>query len=51
MESVKKRKGFRNDTDLTVSDLKLLCEEFKEIIKQTLNKEFPDDPKAQLWAA
>jgi pyruvate,orthophosphate dikinase len=49
MEAVKKRKGFRNDTELTVSDLKLLCEEFKEIIKQTLNKEFPDDPKAQLW--
>jgi pyruvate,orthophosphate dikinase len=49
MEAVKKRKGYRNDTDLTVSDLKLLCEEFKEIIRQTLNKEFPDDPKAQLW--
>jgi pyruvate,orthophosphate dikinase len=49
MEAVKKRKGFRNDTELTVSDLKLLCEEFKEIIRQTLNKEFPDDPKAQLW--
>ncbi|HYQ48087.1 MAG TPA: pyruvate, phosphate dikinase, partial [Thermodesulfovibrionales bacterium] len=49
MESVKRRKGHRSDTDLTVSDLKLLCEEFKEIIKQTLNKSFPDDPKEQLW--
>ncbi|NJD55645.1 MAG: pyruvate, phosphate dikinase [Nitrospirae bacterium] len=49
MEAVKKRKGFKSDTDLTVSDLKLLCEEFKEIIKQTLNKAFPDDPKEQLW--
>jgi len=49
MEAVKKRKGHKNDTDLTVSDLKFLCEEFKVIIKQTLNKEFPDDPKAQLW--
>ena len=49
MEAVKKRKGFKSDTDLTVSDLKLLCEEFKEIIKQTLNKPFPDDPKEQLW--
>ncbi|HYQ48525.1 MAG TPA: pyruvate, phosphate dikinase, partial [Thermodesulfovibrionales bacterium] len=49
MEAVKKRKGYRNDTDLTVSDLKLLCDEFKEIIKHTLNKPFPDDPKEQLW--
>ena len=49
MEAVKKRKGIKSDTDLTVSDLKLLCEQFKEIILQTLNKPFPDDPKEQLW--
>jgi pyruvate,orthophosphate dikinase len=49
MEAVKKRKGFKSDTDLTVSDLKLLCEQFKEIILQTLNTPFPDDPKEQLW--
>ncbi len=49
METMKKRKGHKSDTDLTVSDLKLLCEEFKEIIKQTLHRAFPDDPKEQLW--
>jgi pyruvate,orthophosphate dikinase len=49
MDTVKKRKGYKSDTDLTVSDLKLLCEEFKEIIKQTLHTAFPDDPKEQLW--
>ncbi len=49
METVKKRKGYKSDTDLTVSDLKLLCEEFKDIIKQTLHMAFPDDPKEQLW--
>lgn len=49
MDVIKKQKGYKTDTDLTVDDLKLLCEEFKRIIKQTLKKEFPDNPKDQLW--
>ncbi|TAN43131.1 MAG: pyruvate, phosphate dikinase [Nitrospirae bacterium] len=49
LEAVKKNKGYKSDTDLTVDDLKLLCEEFKVIIKHTLKKEFPDNPKDQLW--
>ncbi len=49
LEAVKRSNGYKSDTDLSVDDLKLLCEEFKVIIKQTLKKPFPDDPKAQLW--
>ena len=49
MERIKKEKGYKADTDLTVDDLKKLCFEFKEIIKNILKKEFPDDPKEQLW--
>jgi pyruvate, orthophosphate dikinase len=49
LEAVKRSKGYKNDTDLSVDDLKLLCEEFKVIIKHTLKKEFPDNPKDQLW--
>ena len=51
MERVKKEKGYKdnNDTDMTVDDLKRLCDEFKIIIKETLKKEFPDDHKEQLW--
>ena len=49
MERMKKEKGYKNDTDLTVDDLKILCDEFKVIIKNTLKKEFPDDPMDQLW--
>jgi len=41
LEAVKKQKGYKNDTDLTVDDLKLLCEEFKVIIRHTLKKDFP----------
>jgi len=51
MDRLKKEKGYSNDTDLTVDDLKKLCNEFKVIIKKTLKKEFPDDPHEQLWGA
>ncbi|RJR05532.1 pyruvate, phosphate dikinase [Candidatus Parcubacteria bacterium] len=49
MDAMKKQKGYKSDTDLTVDDLKILCDEFKAIIKHTLGKEFPDDPWEQLW--
>ncbi len=49
LDKVKKGKGYTNDTDLTTDDLKSLCEKFKDIIKETLGREFPDDPEKQLW--
>ena len=48
LEDLKKAKGYASDTDLTVEDLKALCEEFKTIIKNELGTEFPDDAMAQL---
>lgn len=49
IEKVKKKKNYKNDTDLTVDDLKKLCNEFKKVIKTTLKKPFPDSPEEQLW--
>lgn len=49
LDRLKNEKGYKNDTDMTVDDLKILCDEFKIIIKNTLKKEFPDDPMEQLW--
>lgn len=49
MDAVKKAKGVAGDTDLTADDLKILCEEFKRIVKDTLGKPFPDDADQQLW--
>jgi pyruvate,orthophosphate dikinase len=46
---MKKDKGYKSDTDLTVDDLKKLCESFKVIVRDTLKKDFPDDPREQLW--
>jgi pyruvate,orthophosphate dikinase len=49
MDEVKKKRGSKADTDLTAGDLKDICRRFKERIKESLGREFPDDPMKQLW--
>ena len=51
METMKKEKGYQHDVELTVEDLKNLCELFKQRIKEALGKEFPDTAMDQLWGA
>ncbi|MEI7435639.1 MAG: pyruvate, phosphate dikinase [bacterium] len=49
MHELKQKKGYTNDTDLQVEDLKSLCEKFKERVRKALGKPFPDDAREQLW--
>jgi pyruvate,orthophosphate dikinase len=49
MADLKKRKGYKSDTDMTGDDLKQLCNQFKKKIKEVLGKDFPDEPNEQLW--
>ncbi len=49
LAALKKAKKYASDTDLTVADLKKLCEDFKKTIKKVLKSEFPDDAEKQLW--
>ncbi|MCM8824487.1 MAG: pyruvate, phosphate dikinase, partial [Candidatus Omnitrophica bacterium] len=51
MDEMKKKKGYKQDTDLTTDDLKELCELFKKKVKEVLNKDFPDSAEEQLWGA
>ena len=51
MDEVKKRKGYKQDTDLTAEDLKALCVRFKQQIHDAFGKSFPDEPLAQLWGS
>ncbi len=51
MAKLKKKKGYQADTDMTAEDLKKLCKQFKDKVKQVLGREFPDDPHEQLWGA
>ncbi len=51
MDRIKEEKGVKLDLELTVSDLKRLVEEFKDLIKRRLHMDFPTDPHEQLWGA
>ena len=51
LERKKAARHARFDTDLKAGDLKELVGEFKAEIKKRLGKDFPDDPKEQLWGA
>ncbi|RLD53743.1 MAG: pyruvate, phosphate dikinase, partial [Bacteroidetes bacterium] len=51
IEAVKKEKGVDEDIHLSVDDLKELVVRFKKVVKDKLNKEFPQNPWDQLWGA
>ena len=51
IDAMKEKKGVKFDVDLTADDLKELAEEFKAKYKQALGKDFPSDPKVQLFEA
>ncbi|MCA9666504.1 MAG: pyruvate, phosphate dikinase [Myxococcales bacterium] len=51
LDKKKKARGAKTDAELSAADLKELVGEFKAAIKAKLGKEFPEDPKEQLWGA
>jgi pyruvate, orthophosphate dikinase len=51
LEQKKDEKGVHLDTELTADDWKELVAAFKGKIRETLRKEFPEDPQEQLWGA
>jgi pyruvate,orthophosphate dikinase len=51
LERKKEERGVRLDTELTAADWKDLVGQFKTAIRETLGKEFPEDPQEQLWGA
>ncbi|MEN8187782.1 MAG: pyruvate, phosphate dikinase [Bacteroidota bacterium] len=51
MDGLKEKRDIKSDTEFTVPDLKELVKLFKQIVKKKTGKDFPDDPKDQLWGA
>ena len=51
IDQMKERKGVTLDIDLTAEDLKELAFQFKAEYKNQLGKDFPSDPKEQLFEA
>ena len=51
IDQMKEKKGVEFDVDLNADDLKTLANQFKAEYKAQLGKDFPDDPKEQLFEA
>ena len=51
IDAMNEKKGVTFDTELTADDLHELANQFKAEYRNQLGKDFPDDPKEQLFAA
>ena len=51
MEELKEARGYKNDTEITAEELKVLCDKFKVRVKEVLGVEFPDTAHDQLWGS
>ncbi|MFR2943980.1 MAG: pyruvate, phosphate dikinase, partial [Lachnospiraceae bacterium] len=51
IDEMKEKKGVTQDVELDAEDLKTLANQFKAEYKKQLGKEFPNDPKEQLFEA
>ncbi|MEA3503981.1 MAG: pyruvate, phosphate dikinase [Bacteroidota bacterium] len=51
LEETKESKGYKNDTELTVEELKELVAKFKAKVKEYTNHDFPTNPWDQLWGS
>ena len=51
IDQMKAKKGVTLDVDLTAEDLKELANQFKAEYKSKIGKDFPSDPKEQLYGA
>jgi pyruvate,orthophosphate dikinase len=49
LHDLKTAKGYKSDADISAEDLKDLCDKFKVRVKEVLGKDFPDEPREQLW--
>ena len=51
IDKMKAERGVKLDVELTADDLKELATQFKAEYKSKIGKDFPDDPKEQLYGA
>ncbi|HET6486433.1 MAG TPA: pyruvate, phosphate dikinase, partial [Spirochaetia bacterium] len=51
LERMKRAKGVKQDTELNAEDLKALIRIYKTRVREILGKEFPEDPREQVWGA
>ena len=51
LETLKERRGYAQDTDVTADEWKAIVADYKALIEREIGKPFPQDPVEQLWGA
>ena len=51
LDSVKAKKGVKNDVELGTEDLQEVVKLYKEMYKKEKGSDFPQDPQEQMWGA
>ena len=51
LETFKEDHGYSLDTELTAGDWQSMIETYKKIVRDTIDREFPQEPTEQLWDA
>ncbi|WP_028464759.1 pyruvate, phosphate dikinase [Nisaea denitrificans] len=51
LEEYKELKDYSLDTEMSADDWKTIVSEYKARVKEVLGRDFPEDPKEQLWGA
>lgn len=51
LDTFKDERDYVLDTALTAEDWQSVISQYKEVVEQTINKPFPQDPEEQLWGA
>ena len=51
LETVKERRGYSLDTEVTTDEWKAIVADYKAVVEQELGKAFPQNPNEQLWGA
>ena len=51
LDNAKEERGYSNDTELTVEDLKKIIKKYKAIVKKETGEDFSQEPKEQLLKA
>jgi pyruvate,orthophosphate dikinase len=51
MDEIKQKVGAKQDMDLNAKQLRELVSRFKDLIRKRTGKDFPQDPREQLWGA
>ncbi len=51
LHDLKNRKSYATDADISETDLKTLCDDFRSRVKEVIGREFPDNALEQIWGA